>query len=207
MAPEQARSQRHLVDGRSDLFSLGAVMFRALSGQVVHGGESARERLLAAQSKPVRSLAEAAPTAASCVVRLVDKALAFDKAARWADAPTMQIATRNALAILQSTPSVAPADVAPARAADRASPARAAAAPHRAAAAPAAPRAPERKRARPVQVADPHLSRLEVDDLLCAEPAVLESMPEVSAALVSEIAGEPSEAPTVQEGATRPRPR
>ena len=51
MPPEQARSKWDMVDGRTDLFAVGAVMFRALSGRVVHEAETPTDRLLAAMSQ------------------------------------------------------------------------------------------------------------------------------------------------------------
>jgi serine/threonine-protein kinase len=95
MPPEQARARWELVDARSDLWALGATIFRSLSGRFVHSGATTDERFQAAISRPARSLATVVPDAAHEVVAVVDKALAFQKNDRWADARAMQQAVRG----------------------------------------------------------------------------------------------------------------
>jgi serine/threonine-protein kinase len=94
MPPEQARARWQLVDARSDLWALGATIFRTLSGRFVHLGATTNDRLVAAMSQAARSLATVMPELPRSVVDVVDKALAFRKSDRWPDARAMQAAVR-----------------------------------------------------------------------------------------------------------------
>jgi serine/threonine protein kinase len=96
MPPEQAAGQWGEVDARSDLWALGATMFTALSGAFVHEGKTVTDVLVAAATKPARSLRAAAPHLPQNVIALVERALAFDKAMRWPDAAAMRRAVREA---------------------------------------------------------------------------------------------------------------
>ena len=51
MSPEQARGLWDEVDGRSDLWAVGATMFNLLTGRVVHDGRTTNEQLLHAMTK------------------------------------------------------------------------------------------------------------------------------------------------------------
>lgn len=97
MAPEQAGARWHLLDHRTDLFAVGAVMFRLLSGRSVHEAPTERERHTMAMSKPAPKLATVVSDIPANVALLVDKALEFDRNNRWPDAATMQKAVRNAM--------------------------------------------------------------------------------------------------------------
>jgi serine/threonine-protein kinase len=96
MAPEQARGLWDEVDGRTDLWAVGATMFHLLSGVYVHDGRTTNEVLLAAMTKPAPPIASVAPNIAPGVAHVVDRALAFDKSARWRDARHMQEGVRHA---------------------------------------------------------------------------------------------------------------
>src|SRR5579883_1652599 len=52
MAPEQARGLMDEIDARTDLWAVGATMFRMLSDKLVHEGRTASEELLSAMTKP-----------------------------------------------------------------------------------------------------------------------------------------------------------
>jgi serine/threonine-protein kinase len=93
MPPEQALGRWEQLDGRSDLWSLGATMYLLLSGLPVRERGSVTEQLLGAMTRPVPSLGDVTALPRS-VVAVVDRALAFDREARFPDARSMQLAVR-----------------------------------------------------------------------------------------------------------------
>jgi eukaryotic-like serine/threonine-protein kinase len=101
MPPEQAQGKSNEVDSRSDIFAVGAVMFRALTGRTVHDAKGATERLFQAMKDRAPSLGIVAPHIPTWVVGVVDKALAFDKKDRWATAELMRKAVRETFAQLK----------------------------------------------------------------------------------------------------------
>ena len=64
MSPEQARGESHLVDGRSDIFSLGAVLYHALTGAPPFRGSTrleVLERVKSLEVRPPRQVDDAIP--------------------------------------------------------------------------------------------------------------------------------------------------
>jgi serine/threonine protein kinase len=98
MSPEQAQAKRDLIDARSDLWSLGATMFHALTGRYVHHGGTTMDRLVAAMRKPAPSIGSVVADLPESLVCLIDKSLVFRKEDRWPDASSMQTALRNVFA-------------------------------------------------------------------------------------------------------------
>jgi serine/threonine-protein kinase len=90
MAPEQARGNTREIEGRTDLFGLGAMMFRLLSGRWIHGDLQDMRLLLAAGTKQALPLATVAPALPPGVCAVVDRAIVFKKAERYPDAVTMR---------------------------------------------------------------------------------------------------------------------
>lgn len=98
MAPEQALGRRAEVDGRVDLFALGAMAFRVLARRKIHEADSEAELLMKMASSPAPPLARYAPNLPQGVHQVVDTALAFSRDARYPDARTMQQDIRDVLA-------------------------------------------------------------------------------------------------------------
>jgi serine/threonine-protein kinase len=96
MPPEQARGRWDDVGPRSDLWAVGATMFTLLIGRLVHQAETVNELMLAAMTKHAPPVLSIAPAVPAPIAALVDRALAYDQNARWADARAMQNAVRAA---------------------------------------------------------------------------------------------------------------
>ncbi len=104
MSPEQAKGIREEVDAQSDVWSLGAMLFTLLSGELVHEGVDDHRRLLNAAMTPARSLASVAPSIDARVITVIDRALMAAKRERWPDVKSMRAAFRAA--VLASVPTL-----------------------------------------------------------------------------------------------------
>ncbi|MBK7827396.1 protein kinase [Nannocystis sp.] len=92
MPPEQALGRRHAIDGRSDLWAVGATMFTAIAGRPVHQGDAPEEVMVRSATEPAPGLASVAPEVPAAIAAVVDRALAFAPDQRFADAAAMQAA-------------------------------------------------------------------------------------------------------------------
>ncbi|RYG16256.1 serine/threonine protein kinase, partial [bacterium] len=96
MSPEQAMGRD--VDGRTDLFSVGAILHALITGHRIHAAKTEAESLVLAASRPVPSVKTIAPNLPPEVARLIDRSLAWDRQSRFASAAAMQSAALEALA-------------------------------------------------------------------------------------------------------------
>ncbi len=87
MAPEQVHGR---ADARSDVFSVGATLFRILAGRAVHPGRNLVEALRRVATEAAPRLLTVAPDAPRELAAVVDAALAFEPARRYPDARAMQ---------------------------------------------------------------------------------------------------------------------
>jgi eukaryotic-like serine/threonine-protein kinase len=90
MAPEQALGRVREIDGRTDIYGLGATLHHALSGQPLHQGLSDASLLIAAATREVPSLATVAPGLPTLLVSVVDRCLRKERADRYPDVVTLR---------------------------------------------------------------------------------------------------------------------
>jgi len=86
MSPEQIRREGHRIDGRSDVFSLGVVLYELLTGQKPFHGSSRMETLNLVISKEPRPPAELSDTIPPELERICLKALSKQASDRYATA-------------------------------------------------------------------------------------------------------------------------
>jgi serine/threonine-protein kinase len=114
MSPEQARGVNEELDGRSDLFAVGALVFRATVGRPVHDKQSHFDTVIAAMNEPAPPFASALPEAGPLLASAIDRALAFSKHDRWPTARRMSEALRAAYDEAKRKPPPLPARPKPA---------------------------------------------------------------------------------------------
>lgn len=95
MAPEQATAERE-VDGRADIYALGAVMYEMMAGEPPFTGPTARAIITRSLTEAPRSLTTSREGIASAVNSAVMKALAKSPADRYPNAQEMVIALERA---------------------------------------------------------------------------------------------------------------
>jgi WD40 repeat protein/tRNA A-37 threonylcarbamoyl transferase component Bud32 len=84
MAPEQARGER--VDERADVYSIGAVLYYALTGRAPYAGKTVDEIIEKVRSEQPKPLTAIAPWVPPDLAAIVDRAMARDRAARYESA-------------------------------------------------------------------------------------------------------------------------
>jgi serine/threonine protein kinase len=93
MSPEQARASTD-VDGRSDVYSVGAILFECVTGRPPHTGETHEQVLLAICMEDAPDLRRWAPEAPDALAALVARALHREREDRFATADEMLAAVR-----------------------------------------------------------------------------------------------------------------
>ncbi len=101
MAPEQAQALPD-VDGRTDLFSLGAILYEALTGEPPHHGRVYESVLIDLCTKDAPPLRDRAPDVPEALAQVVHRALERDRSRRY------QTAEELLVALLAATPGATP---------------------------------------------------------------------------------------------------
>ena len=89
IAPEQALGMEK-IDGRADLFSVGACFYASLTGERLHAAKTEAEEFVLAATQAAPSIARKAKDLPAEVCAFVDKALAYDKHQRFQTAEEMR---------------------------------------------------------------------------------------------------------------------
>lgn len=100
MSPEQALGAREKVDHRSDIWSLGATLFTAITGQTVHLGPHVQAKLLAAATVKARSISLVKQDLPAPIAAAIDTALRFKMEERWQSVEAFRRAFREARVML-----------------------------------------------------------------------------------------------------------
>jgi serine/threonine-protein kinase len=113
MSPEQAAGQVQDIDGRTDIYALGSILFQLLSHQRIHDAAHTLGLVVRMATTPAPKLASVAPSVSEDFAAVVDRALEFRREDRYPTASAMRADVRAALekraSVEASTVNVIPA--------------------------------------------------------------------------------------------------
>ena len=114
MSPEQAAGRTAEVGRRSDVYSLGIVMYQLATGRVPFRGKSTAETLVAQMQSQAQAPRSIEPSMPEAYERIVVRALAKEKADRWQSMAELHDAILGCLNDLGLSAELPPADPEPA---------------------------------------------------------------------------------------------
>jgi TolB-like protein/tetratricopeptide (TPR) repeat protein len=112
MSPEQANGDQR-IDPRTDVYSLGCVLYELLAGEPPYTGPTAQVMMMKRLTEPVPSVRRVRPSVPEAVDQAIQRALAPVPADRFATAGQLAQALQPAAATVTSTPTSTPTVVAP----------------------------------------------------------------------------------------------
>jgi TolB-like protein/Flp pilus assembly protein TadD len=112
MSPEQANGDQR-IDARTDVYSLGCVLYELLAGEPPYSGPTAQVMMMKRLTEPVPSVRRVRPSVPEAVDQAIQRALAPVPADRFATAGQLAQALQPAAATPTSTPTSTPTVVAP----------------------------------------------------------------------------------------------
>ena len=98
MSPEQMSGQR--VDGRSDLYSLGAMLFQLLTGRLPHKADSMAELMRQIANEPPPDIRSFRPELPESLAEIVHRAMAKQPEARFSDGQSFAAALQRAESVV-----------------------------------------------------------------------------------------------------------
>ena len=112
MSPEQAAGRNSEIDGRTDLFALGAMGFRLITGKRVHKAASTLELVGKMANLPAPRIRSVRPEVSESLARVLDQALEFRREDRYETAAAMRADVEKALTALDAAgPLTLPSEV------------------------------------------------------------------------------------------------
>jgi serine/threonine-protein kinase len=97
MSPEQLAGKK--IDGRSDLFSLGVMLFQMASGKLPFEGDSMAQLMFKIANEPHPHIREFNPQVPECLATIIDKAMAKDNTQRYQTGAEMAADLRACMGI------------------------------------------------------------------------------------------------------------
>jgi serine/threonine protein kinase len=97
MSPEQAMGLVTQLDGRADLFSVGAMMHALVTGHPINDERTEEESLVMAATRPVPPVSRIAPRLPDAVAGIIDQSLRWDRRLRYPNAREMRDAIAGAV--------------------------------------------------------------------------------------------------------------